>query len=143
MFIGEHYHTLDTKGRLTVPSSFRKLLCENFVLTVGLDECLIGYTFEKWTNFAEKIRQLNYNKKQIREFIRVTFSKAAILNFDSQGRVCIPKFLREYAHLKKDVVIVGLLDRFELWDRKIWLSYSQTALNNYEENAEAVEKDEA
>ena len=116
MFMGESNHTIDAKGRLIVPSKFREILGDVFVVTKGLDGCLFVYDNEEWKLFEEKLRALPITNKEARQFVRFFLAGAA--GVDKQGRILIPNVLREFAGLTKDVVLVGVGSRIEIWGRE-------------------------
>ena len=120
MFMGEYNHTIDAKGRLIIPSKFREVLGEEFVITKGLDGCLFVYDNQEWNAFEEKLKALPLNKKDNRQFVRFFLAGAAEVEVDKQGRILLPPVLREYANLTKDVVLVGVLSRVEIWDKDRW-----------------------
>ena len=120
MFMGEYNHTIDAKGRLIIPSKFRELLGEEFVLTKGLDGCLSIYPMDEWNAFEEKLRALPLTNKNARTFTRFFVAGATNCELDKQGRILLPPVLREYANLTKDVVLVGVLSRVEIWDKDRW-----------------------
>ena len=120
MFMGEYNHTIDAKGRLIIPSKFRELLGEEFVLTKGLDGCLSIYPMDEWKAFEEKLRALPLTNKNARTFTRFFVAGATNCELDKQGRILLPPVLREYANLTKDVVLVGVLSRVEIWDKDRW-----------------------
>ena len=109
MFMGEYNHTIDAKGRLIIPSRFRELLGEEFVLTRGLDGCL-----------EEKLRALPLTNKDARTFSRFFVAGATTCQLDKQGRILVPQTLREFAGLDKDVVLTGNLNRIEVWSKEKW-----------------------
>ena len=113
-------HTVDPKGRLIVPAKFREQLGDEFVVTKGLDGCLFVYTSEEWHNIEEKFRNISMTSKDARKFSRFFFAGAASCELDKQGRILLPPVLREYANLTKDVVLVGVLSRVEIWDKDRW-----------------------
>lgn len=119
---GEFQHTIDAKGRLFVPAKFREELGETFTITKGLDGCLFVYPKEAWNILEEKISALPLSKS--RNLQRFLFSAAADLSVDSQGRILIPSNLRKYADLKKDVFVIGVSGRAEIWDKDAWESYN-------------------
>ena len=125
LFIGEYRHGLDAKGRVIVPVKFRDGLGDKFVLTKGLDGCLFAYSKEEWANFENKIRTLPLTSKDARAFVRFFFSGAVECEIDKQGRTLIPPVLREYAALDKDLVIIGVSSRVEIWSQAKWDSYSE------------------
>ena len=120
MFMGEYNHTVDTKGRLIVPSKFREQLGDEFVVTKGLDGCLFGYSNSEWENIEEKFRNVPLTTKDARKFARFFFAGAASCEVDKQGRILLPVVLREYAGIEKDVVSVGVFNRVEIWDKDKW-----------------------
>ena len=125
LFIGEYRHGLDAKGRVIVPVKFRDGLGDKFVLTKGLDGCLFAYSKEEWANFENKIRTLPLTSKDARAFVRFFFSGAVECEIDKQGRTLIPPMLREHAELDKDLVIIGVSTRVEIWSQAKWDSYSE------------------
>lgn len=120
MFMGEYNHSIDSKGRLIIPSKLREDLGESFVITKGLDGCLFIYTEKEWENIENKFREMPLTTKDARKFSRFFFAGAAKMETDKQGRILIPNSLREFALLKKDVVLVGVLDRVEIWNKDNW-----------------------
>ena len=118
MFMGEYNHTIDAKGRLIVPSKFREILGDAFVVTKGLDGCLFVYDNEEWKLFEEKLRSLPITNKEARQFVRFFLAGATEAEVDKQGRILIPNVLREFAELIKDVVLVGVGSRIEIWGKE-------------------------
>ena len=118
MFMGEYNHTIDAKGRLIIPSKFREILGDAFVVTKGLDGCLFVYDNEEWQRFEEKLRTLPITNKEARQFVRFFLAGATEAEVDKQGRILIPNVLREFAQLTKDVVLVGVGSRIEIWGRE-------------------------
>lgn len=116
--VGRYYHSIDTKGRINFPVKLREILGEQFVITQGLDGCLFVYTNEDWDEMASKLDALPIGKG--RGIQRFFFTNAAHVEQDKQGRVVIPAPLREHANLDKEVVIVGVSKRTEIWDREKW-----------------------
>ncbi len=124
MFMGEYEHSLDAKGRLFLPAKFREQLGERFVITKGLDNCLFVYTRQEWKLLEEKLHKLPLAKKEARAFVRFFFSGATEAEPDKQGRVLLPQSLRTHAALEKDVIVVGVASRIELWDKAKWEAYT-------------------
>ncbi|MBR1634046.1 MAG: division/cell wall cluster transcriptional repressor MraZ [Lachnospiraceae bacterium] len=120
MFMGEYSHSVDAKGRLIMPAKFREQLGGEFVVTKGLDNCLFVYSNEEWAGIEAKFREIPLTTKDARKFARFFFAGAAEMELDKQGRILLPQVLREFAGLKKDVVLVGVLNRIEIWDRTRW-----------------------
>lgn len=138
MFMGEFQHTIDTKGRLIVPHKFRNALGERFVATKGLDNCLIVYPVDEWRQLEEKLKSLPITSADARAFVRFFFSRATECELDKQGRILLPANLREYAKLGKDVVLLGVSNRVEIWSREEWDNYSNRPEANFEEIAEKL-----
>lgn len=120
MFMSEYNHTVDTKGRLIVPSKFREQLGDEFVVTKGMDGCLFVYANEDWIAFEQKLTSLPLINKEARKFARFFLAGAAQVEVDKQGRILLPANLREFAGLEKDVVLVGVGSRIEIWSRENW-----------------------
>lgn len=142
MFYGEHDHTIDRKGRLIIPSRFREVMKEHYterlMATRGLDRCLFLFPEDEWRAQESRFRALSFTKPEARKFNRFFFSGAAELNCDRQGRVLIPPYLKEYAGIKRDVVIVGVSNRVEVWDKEEWKKIYEQGKDNYEQIAEKL-----
>ena len=122
MFMGEYNHTIDAKGRVIVPSKFRETLGDEFVVTKGLDGCLFVYDNHEWAAFEEKLKSLPITNKDARAFVRFFLAGAAGVEVDKQGRILLPGSLREFAELTKDVVLIGVGSRIEIWSKERWES---------------------
>ena len=120
MLIGEFEHSLDTKGRLIMPSKLREDIGDKFIITKGLDGCLFAFSIDEWKNFEQKLRSLPISNKDARAFSRFFFAGAIDCEIDKQGRFLISSNLREFASLTKDVVIVGMDSRIEIWSKDKW-----------------------
>lgn len=120
MFMGEYNHTIDAKGRVIIPSKFRETLGDEFVVTKGLDGCLFVYDNNEWVAFEEKLKSLPLTNKDARQFVRFFLAGAASVEVDKQGRILIPSVLREFSELTKDVVLVGVGSRIEIWSKERW-----------------------
>ncbi|MBQ8472753.1 MAG: division/cell wall cluster transcriptional repressor MraZ [Bacilli bacterium] len=123
MLMGEYHNNIDLKGRVVIPSKFRDLLGEKIVLTRGLDSSLFVYPYETFLNLTKELNTLPFTEKESRNFIRFMLSGATTLEFDKQGRIIIPSFLKEYASLQKEVVLVGVLNRVEIWSKDNWNNF--------------------
>lgn len=139
LFIGEYQHNIDSKGRVIIPSRFREDLGYKFVITKGLDHCLFVYSLQEWENLETKLKTLPLTNKDARAFVRFFFSGAAECEADKQGRVLIPANLREYAKLDKDVVVIGVSTRVEIWDKTLWDQYNSDDNISPEAIAEKME----
>lgn len=120
MFLGEYRHTIDEKGRLTIPAKFRALLAAGMVVTRGFDRNLMAFSLEGWEELAARVKDLPWSDPGAREFRRRIFSGAVDLIPDRQGRVLLPAYLREFANIGDDVVITGMLDHLEIWNSNSW-----------------------
>lgn len=120
MFMSEYNHSIDAKGRVIVPVKFREALGDEFVVTQGLDGCLFVFPNSEWKNFEEKLKSLPMSNKDARKFVRFFLAGAALVEIDKQGRILIPPVLRQFAALEKDVVVVGVGSRVEIWDKNRW-----------------------
>ncbi len=138
MFMGEYQHTIDSKGRLFIPARFREGLGEKFVLTKGLDGCLFAYPPQEWLSLENKMRALPFTRSDVRAFVRFFFAGACECEVDRQGRILIPANLRKHAALDKEVVIIGVSSRVEIWAKEQWEKYNEEAAASVEQIAEKI-----
>jgi len=138
MFIGEYKHSLDSKGRLAVPAKFRVLLKSGAVVTKGLDNCLFLYPKKQWDKLAKKLANQPIGQSNARAFSRLMLAGAMDVDFDNQGRITLPGYLRKFAILKKKIVIAGLYDRLEIWDEAVWNKYKASTEKKSSDIAEAL-----
>ncbi len=142
MFTGKYNHVVDNSNRLAIPSTLRKGVDEKvagkgFFITPGLDKCLAMYPPEHFKELSKKLEQLMYTNQKARNFQRLFFSKASgCVTCDKQGRILIPQILIEHAGLKKDVVIVGVMDKIEIWDLQLWNEFEADHEQNFERDAD-------
>ncbi len=139
MFMSEFNHTLDTKGRLIIPSRYREILGDKFVVTKGLDGCLFVYDNAEWNAFEEKLRALPISKKDNRMFARHFLAGAAEVEVDKQGRILIPGKLREFADISKEVTLVGVAGHIEIWNRQRWEAMQEEEEESMEDIAERMD----
>ena len=128
MFRGSSFHTIDPKGRMIVPSRFRDVIRaggDDSVMLSRMDSCLFGYTLDEWGKIEARILAMAEKSESMRRFRRVFIGGAFSCGCDKQGRVLIPPSLRQYAELEKDIVLVGVLDHFEIWSRENWDNENQ------------------
>jgi MraZ protein len=125
MFIGEYIYSIDEKKRLAIPVKFRKELGKIAILTKGLDECLFLYPKKEWEKLVEKLKKLPLSQADARGFVRLMLAGAMEIKIDNLGRILIPDYLKEYAKLKKRVVLTGVLNRIEIWDEEKWKEYKE------------------
>ncbi|NQV04005.1 MAG: division/cell wall cluster transcriptional repressor MraZ [Candidatus Omnitrophica bacterium] len=142
MFYGEYEHTLDRKGRLIIPSKFREALKEHYIerffITRGLDKCLFMFAEDEWKLQEQKFKTMSFTKAESRRFNRLYFSGACEMVPDKQGRILIPPYLKEYAGIKRDVYIIGVSNRIEIWGHENWKDYYSTSRDSFEEVAEKL-----
>lgn len=142
MFYGEHQHSIDEKGRLIIPSKFREVFKENYVerffLTRGLDTCLFVFAEDEWRRQESKFRALSFTSAEARHFNRIYFSGACEVTCDKQGRILVPDYLKEFAGIKRDVVIVGVSSRMEIWAKESWEAFYSSAKGSFEKIAENI-----
>ncbi len=138
MFLGEYQHTVDEKGRMAVPVKFRHDVADGAVVTRGIDTCLFLLPKAEWEKLAGKIASLPLSQANSRAFSRLMLAGAMDVELDAQGRVIIPDYLREYAGVKKQVVVAGLYNRIEIWDAAIWKKYKATTEKGSDKIAEQL-----
>ncbi len=135
MLIGEYRHSLDEKGRLTMPSRYRELLGKSFILTKGLDGCLFVYPIQEWQSLLNDIQALPLTNPSARAFVRIFLAGACEPELDKQGRFVISPSLREYASLERELVICGVGSRLEIWSAERWDKYVESASPSFSEIA--------
>jgi MraZ protein len=142
MFYGEYVHSIDRKGRLILPAKFREVAKANFIekffVTRGLDQCLFMFSEEEWRTQEAKFKVISFTKQQARTFNRLYFSGAAEVIFDSQGRILLPQYLKGFAQIKREVVIVGVSNRIEIWAKDKWEEFYGNSQQSFEEIAEKL-----
>jgi len=142
MFYGEHTHGIDRKGRLILPARFRDAAKENgidrFFLTRGLDKCIFMFTEYEWAAQEQKFKGMSFTKRESRSFNRMFFSGAADVFPDKQGRFIIPAYLKDFAQIKKDVMVIGVSNRIEIWDQEVWKDFYNNSQNSFEQIAENI-----
>jgi MraZ protein len=138
MLIGEYKHTIDPKKRLSIPAKFRKEIGERSVLTRGLENCLFLFPLKEWEQLAAKISRLPMGQRDARGFSRLLLAGASEVETDQLGRILVPDFLKNYAGLKKSVVIAGLFNRLEIWDEGKWAAYKAELEKNSDRIAEKL-----
>ncbi len=140
MWYGEYTHKIDEKDRFILPSKFREkiktLKEKKFFITRGLDGCLFLFAEDAWRKLEDKLKILSFTKKQSRHFNRLYFSGASEVDVDTQGRITITEYLKEFAQIKKEIVIIGVSDRIEIWDKQRWNRFYKENQKNFEEMSE-------
>lgn len=125
MLIGHYIHGLDDKNRISIPSKWRSVLGKKVVVTSGLDKSLFVFSLKEWQKIAEKLSSLSFTNKDTRSFTRFMLSNAFDTDLDSVGRILVTGELKNFADIKKKVVLVGMHSRVEIWDENIWEKYSR------------------
>ena len=142
MFYGEYEHSIDRKGRLIIPSKFREAFKENYVerffVTRGLDTCLFVFTEDEWRKQESRFKALSFTNSEARQFNRLYFSGACEVTCDKQGRILVPDYLKDFAGIKRDVVIVGVSSRMEIWSKEGWQEFYKKTKDSFEKVAENV-----
>jgi len=142
MFYGEYAHSIDRKGRLILPAKFREAAKANFIekffVTRGLDKCLFMFSEEEWRAQENKFKTIPFIKQQARTFNRLYFSGAVEVLFDKQGRILLPQYLKDFAEIKKDVIVVGVSNRIEIWAKDKWQEFYGHSRSSFEEIAEKL-----
>jgi len=142
MFYGEHEHSIDNKGRLIIPSKFREAVKEydihKFYITRGLDKCLFLFTENEWKAQEGKFKSISFTRPEARKFNRLFFSGASEIECDKQGRILVPKYLKDFAGIKRDVMIIGVSNRIEIWSREVWKGYYESSKESFEDIAEKM-----
>ena len=133
MLIGQYKHTVDIKKRLALPVKFRTELGTKVIITKGVENCLVVYTEKEWEMMSQKLGNLPVSQGEARSFARHLLASAMEAAPDKLGRILIPDYLKEYADLKKNVVICGLSNRLEVWDEQKWTAYTKNAEKGVEE----------
>ncbi|MDV5121690.1 MAG: division/cell wall cluster transcriptional repressor MraZ [Candidatus Scalindua sp.] len=142
MFTGKHLHTIDDNNRLAIPSSIRKCVDEKkegkgFFITPGLDKCLALYSPLHFEETSEKLTEPMFTNRKARNFQRLFFSmSSSVVTCDKQGRIIIPQLHKDYAGLKKEVIIIGVMDKIEIWDLQQWNEFEEDNVQNFERDAE-------
>jgi len=138
VFLGEYKHSVDAKGRVVLPSRFRDDLAEGCVVTKGQERCLFVFPINRWETEMTQVSELPRTNARNRQYARSFFASAIQQDLDKQGRVQIPQNLRDYAGLGKDIAVLGVSDRVEIWDAAEWLQYNNEADEAYSSIEEAL-----
>lgn len=136
MLLGEYKHSVDSKGRVIIPSKFREKLGEHFIVTRGLDGCLFVYPMEEWKKVEDKLQTLPLAQKDARKFTRFFYSAATECKVDKQGRVNLPQTLLNYAEINNTSYLIGVSNRIEIWNEEKWDLFTQETENSFEDIAE-------
>ena len=142
MFYGEYEHSIDRKGRLVLPARFRDAAKENgierFFLTRGLDKCIFMFGEDEWKTQEQKFKNISFTKQEARNFNRMFFAGAVEVIPDRQGRFVVPPYLKDFAGIKRDTMIIGVSGRIEIWDSGLWREFYANSKNSFEQTAEKI-----
>ncbi|NND53064.1 MAG: division/cell wall cluster transcriptional repressor MraZ [Flavobacteriaceae bacterium] len=140
MFYGEFLHNIDRKGRLIMPAKFRDVCKEyavdRFFLTRGLDKCIFMFAEDEWRSQEQKFKNMSFTKKETRSFNRMFFAGAVDVLPDKQGRFIIPPYLKDYAGIKRETIVIGVSNRIEIWNKKSWETYYADSNDSFEQISE-------
>jgi len=140
MFYGEYKHSIDRKGRLILPAKIREVCkeydIEKFFITRGLDKCIFMFSDDEWRMQEQKFKSMSFTKRESRNFNRMFFSGAGDVTPDKQGRFIIPPYLKNYANIKRDTMIIGISNRIEIWDKKSWEDFYTSTNESFEQISE-------
>ncbi len=138
MFMGEFHHNVDEKGRLIIPSKFRNDLESKFIITRGIEKCLFIYSLDEWNKIIDKLKELPFTRKDARTFMRMFLSGATECELDNNGRINIPNPLKEYANIQKEVIVIGVNERLEIWSNEGFNNFFNDNIDNFDEIAEGL-----
>ncbi len=137
-FMGTYQNNVDPKGRVSIPVKYRDALGERFYVTKGFDSCIDIYTVEEWEKFAEKLQRLSQTKRDMRDFVRFIFGNATEVELDKQGRILLPAMLRETVGIEKEVIVMGVGSKVEIWDKAAWDERQQAISQHISEISENI-----
>jgi MraZ protein len=138
MFFGTYTPRLDDKGRLFLPAKFRDELAEGLVVTRGQERCLYVWSMEEFGTLTERLRETPVTNKAARDYMRMFFAGASDETPDKQGRITVPPMLRDYASLERDCIVIGAMNRIEIWDATSWQTYSDQQEQAFADLSEEV-----
>jgi len=142
MFLGRYEHTVDSKGRVSIPMKIREILTDRYeekmIVTADFDQCLVGYPVSEWQRIQEKTQSLPIMQKEVKDWLRFCYSYATECQLDRQGRILLTAPLRDYARLGKEVVMLGLSNKIEIWDPKRLKEKESQMPKNFEKIGEAL-----
>lgn len=138
MFFGTYTPRLDDKGRLVLPAKFRDELAEGLVVTRGQERCLTVWSLADFGQLTERLKQAPVTNRAARDYVRMLFSAASQEVPDKQGRISVPQVLREYASIDRDVMVIGAMNRVEIWDPNAWRTYSEEQESKFSEISDEI-----
>ena len=141
MFRGRYEYTIDSKGRISIPSKFREILTEKYddrLVITNFDHCLVAFPYEEWSVLEQKVNSLSLVKKEAKTFLRFFYSSAIDCMIDKQGRLLIPQTLRDYANLQRDVILVGEGKKIEIWAKERWEEVVKKAQEEFDQISDTL-----
>lgn len=142
MFVGQYRHNIDSKGRISIPVKFRELLAEGYeeklIVTTDFDQCLVAYPTEEWRLLSEKAKGLPMMQKDVKDWLRAFYSRAVECELDRQGRILIPLTLRDHAKMNRQIILLGMFNKIEIWDQKRWKEKEAQLSKNSEKISETL-----
>jgi MraZ protein len=142
MFLGRFQHTIDSKGRISIPVKFRETLADQYeeklIVTTDLDQCLVAFPVEEWRLIEEKAKKLPMMQKEVKDWLRSFYSGAVECPLDRQGRILVPPSLRQHARLNREIVLLGMFNKIEIWDHKRWKEKEAQLSKSSEKISEAL-----
>ena len=141
MFRGHHEHSVDAKGRVSIPVKFREVLSEKYdknIMVTTLNKSLVAYPLTEWVVLEERLLSLPQFKHDVKSFLHVFLSGAEECTMDKQGRILVPATLRKYAKIEKELIFVGMLNKFEIWSKDLWDKELEKARENFEDISESL-----
>ncbi|HLB95155.1 MAG TPA: division/cell wall cluster transcriptional repressor MraZ [Nitrospiria bacterium] len=142
MFLGQFQHTVDSKGRISIPVKFREILTDRYeeklIVTTDFDQCLMAFPIEEWGLIEEKAKKLPMMQREVKDWLRSLYSSAEECSLDRQGRILVPSTLRERARLNREIVLLGVRNKIEIWDLKRWKEKESQLSKNSEKISEAL-----
>lgn len=142
MFRGRFEHSIDGKGRVSIPAKFREILKRDYgsdqLIMTTFDNCLVAYPLTEWQAFEEKLKEFSQLKKESKSFLRFFYSGAMECAIDDHGRILIPPQFRDHADLNKEIVFVGVMNRFEIWNKAVWEEEFKTYKETFDEISESI-----
>jgi MraZ protein len=142
VFLGQHHHTLDSKGRISIPVKFREVLVsqyeETLIVTSDFDLCLVAYPVDEWRLIEEKAKKLPMMQKEVKDWLRSFYSRAVECPLDRHGRVLLPQPLREHARMNRNIIVIGMFNKIEFWDLKRWKEKEAQLAKNSEKIGETL-----
>lgn len=138
MFMGSFLYKMDNKGRVMIPPQFKKELGDKFIITRGFENCLFLYSISEWERISSELSRIPLSSKESRYFLRIWFSSAVEIDIDGYGRILIPSDFRKFANLNREIFFIGVYNRVELWDCKMWENYRNSKEITYEESISKI-----